>query len=155
MAQVDKSSSFKIGGDLAQQKTPPVPEKEEEPSPKDQEGKESSGDTPSPTRRRRKLGALELGKLRDAIRGSVKFHDSKHDLGVIRECIEDLDIQSEAYKLKNTKPVIKFYGSYNEMLSMLLLRQGGLKGKSDPSNVLHDEFFKTNPAEFSFAETGQ
>ena len=74
---------------------------------------------------------------------------------MIRECIEDLDIQSESYKLKNTKPVIKFYGSYNEMLSMLLLRQGGLKGKSDPSNVLHDEFFKTNPAEFSFAETGQ
>ena len=56
------------------------------------------------------------------MRGSTKFHDSKFNLGVINECIEDLNIQSEAFKLKNTKPAIKFYGSYNEMLSLLVLR---------------------------------
>ena len=93
--------------------------------------------------------------MRDALRGSTKFHDSKHDLGVIRECIEDLDIQSEGFKLKNTKPIIKFYGSYNEMLQMLLLRQGGLGGGEKSGQTQMQEAFKTNPAEFSYEETGQ
>ena len=64
-----------------------------------------------------------------------------------------MDIQSEGFKLKNTKPIIKFYGSYNEMLQMLLLRQGGLGEKSGQTQM--QEPFKTNPAEFSYEETGQ
>ena len=72
--------------------------------------------SPSPTRRARKLSTMHRGMLRDKLRGSTKFHDSKYDLGVIRERIEDLQIKSEGYRLKHTKPVIKFYGSYNEML---------------------------------------
>lgn len=113
----------------------------------------AGGDADKPGRRRRKLNSLERGKLRDSIRGSKKFQDSKHDLGVIRDCIRDLEIESEQFSLKNTKPVIKFYGSYNEMLSLLMLRQGGLDKKAD--HKVHSEAFKADPAHFSFVETGQ
>ena len=107
----------------------------------------------TPTRRARKINTMDRSLLRDSLKGSTKFLGPKYDLGVIRECIEDLQIQSDTYKLKNTKPVIKFYGSYNEMLQLLMMRQGGV-GENDWSPNIFDTFM-SKPANFSAAETGQ
>ena len=65
---------------------------------------------------RRLVNSLDRKKLLDKMRGSVKFNDSKHDLGLIKQAFDDIKSQSKDYELKNTKPASKYYGSYTEMM---------------------------------------
>ena len=96
---------------------------------------------------------MERGLLRDQLRGSRRFNEPKHDLNIIKKCIEDVNDQASDYKLKHTKPKVEYYGSYTEMLHLLLIRHGSNK---KPARIREDlnKTFKTNPADFSHVETG-
>ena len=73
----------------------------------EQEIKELPLQEDSPTRRpskRKTLNSLDRGSLVDKLRGSAKFKETKHDLGIINNCLKELQVESETYKLKPTKP---------------------------------------------------
>ena len=57
--------------------------------------------------------------------------------------------------MKQTKPVMGYYGSYKEMLQMMMIRQKGNKSKKQENKERFAETFKANTADFSFVETGQ
>jgi hypothetical protein len=95
--------------------------------------------------------------IRQNLRGSTKFFDSNTDLSIIKQCVDDVQVMSDSYKLKNTKPKLKFYGNFHEMLQLLLLRQldpNILDGKLHLKESMHKDF-RTNPIDFSKVETGQ
>ena len=54
--------------------------------------------------------------------GHTKFNGTNFDLNLIQECCDKLDKESNDFKLNNSKPVIKYYGGYSEMLQLLMLR---------------------------------
>ena len=46
----------------------------------------------------------------------TKFNGTNFDLKLIQECCDKLDKDSNDFKLNSSKPVIKYYGGYSEML---------------------------------------
>ena len=52
----------------------------------------------------------------------TKFKGTNFDLNLIQECCDKLDQDSNDFKLNSSKPVIKYYGGYSEMLTLIMLR---------------------------------
>ena len=105
----------------------------------------------------KKLNTLDRGQLRDALKGSSKFLDAKANLGIIKDCIDDVTKQGESFTLKGVKHPVKFYGSYTEMLQLLVLRQldpSIINGQLNVKKSMHRNL-KTHPVEYGLIETGQ